>query len=437
MPDPDFELEARLRAATEAAIAKVVAERKLPAEATLADIERVALDAGQQIEQAIVMALAQESAAQLSAWPACPQCGQKMKNKGKRQRRIVTEAGEVEVERAYYYCATCHQGFFPLDERWELTHSVYSPELAKQMVWLASSRAYPEAVETFARIGRRSVPAGVIWEETQRHGERLRRYLAHQQAQVSVERVVLPPAGADHDRPLGVSLDGGKMHIRGEGWKEFKAGAVFDVVATPELDRETGEWVDQVHGVNMTYRAVLGSVEDFAPSLWALAVERQVPQAADVAVVADGADWIWNLADDLFPDSVQIVDWYHATEYLAHAAEALYPNDSDAAHTWQQARRDDLFLGETHKLIEPLQRAGLTTQADYFRQHSRRMQYQEFHEQDYPIGSGTVESGIKRFKHRLSGPGMRWSRPAAERMLVLRAAVLSGTFDELWQLAKN
>jgi len=327
--------------------------------------------------------------------------------------------------------------FFPLDERWGVQASVYSPERAKQMVWLASHMAFAAASEAFARIARRVLPVNGIWDETQRHGERLKRYLDQQQAAVGVERVKLPPAGADHDRPLGVSLDGGKMNIRGEGWKEFKAGAVFDVVATPARDPQTGEWVDQVHGVNMTYRAVLGSVEDFAPSLWAMAVERQVPQAANVAVVADGADWIWNLADDLFPDATQIVDWYHATEYLAHAAEALYPDCAPLAQAWQQARRDDLFLGETQKLIEPLERAGLTTQADYFRQHARRMQYQEFHEQDYPLGSGTVESGIKRFKHRLSGPGMRWSRPAAERMLVLRAAVLSDTFDQLWAEAKN
>jgi len=330
------------------------------------------------------------------------------------------------------------RGFFPLDQRWELTQSVYSPARAKQMVWLAaSSPSFWEAAEVFARIAHRPVPTTSIWDETQRHGERLKAYVQQQQAAVGVERVLLPPAGADHDRPLGVSLDGGKINIRGEGWKEFKAGAVFDLVATPELDPETGEWVDQVHGVNISYRAVLGNVDEFAPAVWALAVERQVPQAADVATVADGADWIWNLADDLFPDAVQIVDWYHATEYLAHAAEALYPTDPTAAKAWQQARRADLFLGETHKLIEPLERAGLTAQANYFRQHTRRMQYQEFHEQDYPIGSGTVESGIKRFKHRLAGPGMRWSRPAAERMLVLRAAVLSGTFDQLWAEARN
>lgn len=305
------------------------------------------------------------------------------------------------------------------------------------MVWLAAHMPFAAAAEAFERLAHRPVPTNAVWDETQRHGERLKDYVEQQQAAVAVERVSLPPAGADHHRPLGVSLDGGKINIRGEGWKEIKAGTVFDLMILPEKDAETGEWVDRVHGVHMSYRAVLGSLNEFAPALWALAVARQVPQAADVTVTADGADWIWNLVADLFPDSVQVVDWYHATEYLARAAEALFPSDAEAARRWQAERRDDLFLGEIHKLIEPLERAGLTTQADYFRKHRRRMQYQEFHEQDRPIGSGTIESGIKRFKHRLAGPGMRWSRPAAERMLVLRAAVLSGTFDQLWAHAKN
>jgi ribosomal protein S27AE len=113
MSNPENELSDRLQAAAQATIAKALAERKLPAEATLADIERVARCAGAEIEQAIARALAQESAAELPAWPNCPRCGQKMKNKGKRQRRIVTEAGEIEVTRTYYHCAACGQGVFP------------------------------------------------------------------------------------------------------------------------------------------------------------------------------------------------------------------------------------------------------------------------------------------------------------------------------------
>ena len=113
MSNPDAALAARLEAAAKAAIAKVLAERKLPAEASLADIEQAALAAGAEIQQAIAAELAQESAATLPAWPDCPACGQKMKTKGKRRRRIVTEAGEIEVERVYYHCGACGQGLFP------------------------------------------------------------------------------------------------------------------------------------------------------------------------------------------------------------------------------------------------------------------------------------------------------------------------------------
>jgi hypothetical protein len=113
MPDRDVELRARLQAEAEAAIEKLLATRKAPAQARLADIEQVVRAAGQQFEQALTAALVAESAAELAPWPTCPQCGQKMKNKGKRKRRVVTETGEVEIERLYYHCADCGQGLFP------------------------------------------------------------------------------------------------------------------------------------------------------------------------------------------------------------------------------------------------------------------------------------------------------------------------------------
>lgn len=185
----------------------------------------------------------------------------------------------------------------------------------------------------------------------------------------------------------------------------------------------------------MAYTAVLGAVERFAPALWALAVAQQVPQAADSSVSADGAEWIWNLAANLFPDSIQIVDWYHATQHLASAAQALFPQDEKKAQAWFKTRLDDLFEGQLARIVQPLERQGLSDEVHYCRVHHRRMQYQEFQEQGYPIGSGTVESGVKQFKTRLTGSGMRWSRSGADRMLLIRAAVLQGNFDTLWQHA--
>ncbi len=75
MSKPDAELAARLEAAAKAAIAKVLAERKRPAEASLAEIEQVALAAGAEIQQAMAAELAQASATALPPWPDCPACG--------------------------------------------------------------------------------------------------------------------------------------------------------------------------------------------------------------------------------------------------------------------------------------------------------------------------------------------------------------------------
>jgi hypothetical protein len=63
------------------------------------------------------------------------------------------------------------------------------------------------------------------------------------------------------------------------------------------------------------------------------------------------------------------------------------------------------------------------------------MCYHQFREEGRLIGSGTVESAIKQFKARLCGPGMRWSRPRLQRMMVIRSTVMSGDFETLWAAA--
>ena len=304
------------------------------------------------------------------------------------------------------------------------------------MVWLSGLLPYEQAAEVLERIGHRQVPVASIWRQTQEYGERLKLRVEHQREVSSIEHTVLPPAGLDHRQPKGISMDGGKVHLREEGWKEVKVGVVFDVEQRLERDPITREEVEQAHGVNMAYSAVIGSVDEFAPALWALAVEHDVPQSANSTVVADGADWIWNLVPQYFPDSVQVVDWFHACEHLGKAAAdvtAVAADATSACERWFKQWRNDLFKGNLHKITSWLDREGLEDHSLYFHKHKRRMQYQEFREEGHPIGSGTVESSIKQFKTRLTGPGMRWSRPGAERMLTIRTAILDRNFDAVWQ----
>lgn len=294
---------------------------------------------------------------------------------------------------------------------------------------------YEQASEVAQRIGGWPTPPASIWRLSQRYGQRLQEEVKHQTELVSVERVVLPACRQDHDQRKGISMDGGMVHVRGEGWKELKVGTVFDIEMRLEWDERAGEWAEMAHGVNMEYAAQLGNPGEFAPALWAVAVKHDVPEAAASSVTADGAAWIWNLTADLFPDSEQILDWYHACQHLAAAAQALHPDDEEAADRWFERRKDDLFQGDIHRITRPLDAAQHSEHATYFHTHQRRMQYHKYRDEGYPVGSGTVESGIKQFKHRLSGPGMRWSREGAERMIVIRCSVLSDTFDDLWEAA--
>jgi uncharacterized protein with PIN domain len=108
------ELKRELMAKAEAVIDELLAKRKDPREATLSDIERAVLVAGQRLEQELTASLVEESAAQVEGeWPRCLECGERMKAKGKRTKRLVTEKGEVRLEREYYYCGACRKGVFP------------------------------------------------------------------------------------------------------------------------------------------------------------------------------------------------------------------------------------------------------------------------------------------------------------------------------------
>lgn len=89
-------------------------------------------------------------------------------------------------------------------------------------------------------------------------------------------------------------------------------------------------------------------------------------------------------------------------------------------------------MGRIDTIISDLYKRDVPQFATYFERHKRRMQYLEFREDGLPIGSGTVESGVKQFKQRLCGTGMRWYIDKVNRMLIIRAAVLGNEFHTLW-----
>jgi hypothetical protein len=78
--------------------------------------------------------------------------------------------------------------------------------------------------------------------------------------------------------------------------------------------------IPDVHTVPLAYTAVLGDVEAFTRTLVHTAQGQGFFDARQSSITADGATWIWGIASDNFPHSVQIVDWCHARQHLADAA---------------------------------------------------------------------------------------------------------------------
>ena len=239
-------------------------------------------------------------------------------------------------------------------------------------------------------------------------------------------------------------MDGGMVHIRDEGWKELKVGCVFAIRQQPTRDHHTGEIVDLAHAVANTYVAHLGGPTVFGDLLWAEARHRHWMQARETVVLGDGAAWIWNLTADKFFTSRQVVDWYQAKLHLTQAAVALHGEGTAAAGRWVRDQETPLLQGHAERLARTLLQLAhkhphgadaLRREAGYFQDNYRRMQYLEMREEGFPIGSGMVESACKQFRARLAGPGMRWSRAGLERLLPIRAAIMSHRFDELWQKA--
>lgn len=327
------------------------------------------------------------------------------------------------------------QVIFPLDERWQLTRREYSSALGRELVWLSGLLAYEQASEVCRRLGGLNIPPTTLWEYTQTEGQRLVDYVEHERDHSQVERTQWNDLKYDPRAYKAVCMDGGMVYVRGEGWKEMKAGVIGDIQhALTQVDMPPDEQRHRLR--NLRYVGVVGDAQTFSRAMWILALQQGVPYAGRSAVIADGAAWIWRVAADLFPVSTQIVDWYHAKDHLAQAAHAAYPDDLDAAHRWLKQQANLLYQGEIWKLMHAFRRVGLDdTHIRYFRSHQRRMQYQSFRADGFIVGSGSVESAIKQYKARLTGAGMRWSRAGVNRMVVIRSAILSGSFDDLWAAA--
>jgi hypothetical protein len=300
--------------------------------------------------------------------------------------------------------------------------------------------------EILSRIGSIQVSRTTIWRSTQEVGRKFRTLAETERKRATAlpEQWEPPSRAVIADQRMGVALDGALVNIRQEGWKEVKIGSIFEIAVAPRPDPNSAEIVEFAHADHNSYVAHLGGPEVIGELTWTEARRRGWEQAQDTQVLGDGALWIWHQAALHFGTSHQVMDWYHAKQHLTAAAHLLKKESPPAFSRWLNSRSTLLFQGQAQRLADELDKAAsaqacadLADEATFFRNHQRRMNYLEMREENWLIGSGTVESAAKQFKARFAGPGMRWSRSGAENLLPIRAAVLSHRFDDLWATAKK
>lgn len=339
-------------------------------------------------------------------------------------------------------------GFFPLDDQLGVCDAHWSEQVAADAVWLYGQVTGGVAAQALKRLAGLELSEATLWRRVKRWGTQIQALEALQQniANAVPLRGDAPPTALRLPYKMGVGMDGTMIHIRKEGWKELKVGDVFEIAVRAEWVAESESFEDRAHAQHNSYVAHLGGPEGFGRVVWREAVRRRVPHAHDSLVMGDGANWIWNLASEHFGDSWQVVDWYHAKQHLHRVGDLVFGEGSPMSQQWVKTMRTPLYQGHAtqvaqtiHELAEeyPSQQKALCSEAGYFENNKRRMQYLEMRDAGLPIGSGMVESGCKQFGARFKGAGMRWSRGGAERLIPIRAAILSGRFDEVWHAAYN
>jgi len=359
---------------------------------------------------------------------------------------IVSVFGRTNYKRRYYACASCKKGHSPLDRRMKIAAGEVTAGLAELLALAGIESSFAESSRFIERFLLFRVSDNTLRKETERFGELQKAREQEWKRQSQDEtwlQMRLQKYGKQAGRLYG-SMDGVMAPCRGE-WRELKNIAWYEVekVRSYEQRRHHASKVgeqNELQARNITYQCDIQPPEQFSELLWATACQRKADLYEELVFVCDGAIWIWKLIERHFPHAVQIVDWYHASEYLPPIAEAAFGSDTPEYHAWLDQARTLLWEGQIEALIHdcqllsaiPAAKKAADAAVSYFSNNQKRMDYARFRQQGYFIGSGTVESAGKQIAGlRLKRAGARWIEPGAVATAKARAAWLSDQWDDL------
>ncbi len=377
-------------------------------------------------------------------------CGNQADYRELRSKPVLTVVGPVEVLRPYYLCPHCHTGQFPVDIELDIENTESSPGVRRMQAVVGQEACFDHGRQQMKLLADLEVTTKAVERTAEAIGENI---AAREQAEIRrAVQLDLPMVMGDAVPILYVQMDGtgvpvvkketvgrqGKTDGQPAHTREAKLGCVFtqtnwDQEGYPIRDPDS-----------TTYTGAIETAEEFGKRLYVEAWKRGWNRAEKKVVMGDGAEWIWNLAEQHFPGAVQIVDLYHARQHLWELVRRLYPNDEVSQKAWIRNHQKRLLdKGKIEKLVTALRSIHsanpevvekIRTEADYFDRNAERMRYPQFRRQHLFVGSGVIEAGCKTvIGSRLKRSGMFWTVRGANAILALRCCHLNSRFEDYWE----
>lgn len=371
--------------------------------------------------------------------PCC--CGRPMENKGKRCVTIMSQSGEVVLERNRYRCRVCRDWQTPADALICCGNHRITRRLARQICQLATLEHFTRLEELLAdqhgvHVGHDPMMKLVHDVGAAAEAERLAEVEQWQNQSSQSRRWPEPEFTPER---IYVSCDG-IMYCTNQTepdpqhpdqrrliWKQMRVGCVY--------------WQDDAERWHK--RVIWGQEEDFltfGASLYRLACRCGYRQAREKIFAADGGEWCWTIRQKYFSDASGVLDWYHASEHVWECGKLLQPDDASA---WVDEALDRLRREGGRGLVAWMQsqrpplrgkkRQGLDALLNYLQPRLCLTDYPSYRASGWQIGTGMIESTAKQLVGvRLKGPGMHWSPLGATAITALRAQSLNDRWHTFW-----
>jgi len=256
-------------------------------------------------------------------------------------------------------------------------------------------------------------------------------------AEEMIEGIASLGSDEKEDGVVYIMVDGAAVNTRiedenGSTWRENKLAIAFSDKMV--IKRKDGSGIITKKEI----APLIGSCDEFKKHALFASERAGYGYIRETVFISDGATWIRNMCDEIFPDAVQILDLYHLKENIYSYSKFLHGNDEVATARW--AKAVILKIEEEHDIDGALSLIpenislpnGIVNLRTYIINNRSKMNYPEYRKRRYYVGSGSVESSNKTVVHRrLKCAGMRWSVKGAQAMLTLRAKEESGRWGEV------